>query len=110
MRLQFADQTYEVEVFTQPEAFEHVRDLHCPQCGRLTDRNKCVGYVETQKIGYMAVYECRDCLKKYRCHIGSTSRYFKDKFMEDLGLEIWAREDEFAEEQRIARRDAIRVP
>ena len=98
MKLIFADETYEIQVFDQPEIFPHVRTFRCPECDRLTDVNACIGFTESPKLGFMAVYECRKCFTKYRCHINSTARYNRQDFLDDLGLEIWARIDSYKQE------------
>jgi len=91
MELLFAGETYDIQVFDQPEIFPHVRTFRCPECDRLTDGNACIGFTESPKLGFMAVYECRKCFTKYRCHVNSTGRYNRQDFLDDLGLEIWAR-------------------
>lgn len=104
MKLIFADETYEIQVFDQPEIFPHVRTFRCPECERLTDVNACIGFTESHKLGFMAVYECRQCFTKYRCHINSTARYNRQEFLNELGLEIWARNDSYHAEQIAERR------
>jgi hypothetical protein len=98
MKLSFADEVYEIQMFDQPEIFPHVRAFRYTECDRLTEVNVCIGYTESSKIGFMAVYECRQCFTKYRCHINSTGRYNRQEFLDDLGLEIWARNDLFKQE------------
>ncbi|MBP5722183.1 MAG: hypothetical protein J6X18_01175 [Bacteroidales bacterium] len=60
---------------SQYEVIEYAGDLECPECGksgigccgRWTERPDLVGWCETSR-GYMCVFECPVCGKKYRFH------------------------------------------
>ena len=40
-----------------------------------------IGYCETQNSGFMEIYECPFCFKKFRYHGATTDRWNEDRFL-----------------------------
>lgn len=91
----------ELREFTQYEAIEYTRDFICPECGGSGDgfhhvpgegyislpEAKLIGWCSTPN-GYMMVFECPKCFKKFRYHNTTTGRNRFDSFKEDMWL-VW---------------------
>lgn len=72
-----------------------VKDFICPECGKSGDgwthvlgegnvklpEATLIGYCETQNSGFMEIYECPFCFKKFRYHGATTDRWNEDRFL-----------------------------
>lgn len=78
--------------FNQYENIEIVKDMICPNCNKsdvigVQPRVYAapIGWCETSS-GFMGVFECPKCFKKFRCHINGDGRYDETKFYEEFAL------------------------
>jgi len=91
MIINFGNETFEINQFSQYEAIRYSKELRCEcGCSDFEFRNSydIVGYCDTPQ-GYMVVFECLKCFEKYRHHISSNNRYNLDSFKDDLGLKLY---------------------
>jgi len=88
MKIEFIDETFELEQFIQHEEIRYARGLKC-NCGKASYLDsgtyKVIGYVDTD-YGFMVVCECPRCGEKYRHHIGMDNVYDLEKFKKNAAL------------------------